>query len=167
MSMTTWTTRVYGIDAETINKIEIDKCIDLAMEVNTDLRKNLDKIKEAGEKFYIRRDEMIEIIEDYYGTMYSVNESDNIYACICEDIEQQLGLNKLDITYMYIEHNEEGDIVLGFLPVYPWLESKDNLEAISKLTQKDIDTAFVTVFRKLGISANANDVGIQEIENWG
>lgn len=166
MSMNTWTTRVYGIDAEIIKQIEIDKCIDLAMEINTDLKENLDEIKNKIKKD-IDRDEIIELIEECYGDTYSVNEEDNIYACICEDIEQQLGLDELNITYMYIERNEDGDIVLGFLPLYPWLENKDNLKAISKFTQKDIDTAFVTTFKKLGISIKDADVDIQELENWG
>lgn len=165
MSMDTWTTGVYGVETESIAKLDIDKCVDFAIENNTELREKVDKVLYQYPA-YDRRDIKREITEDFYNGIYSANEADGVYAGICEDIERALGLDTLPTSYMLIEHNDEGAYVLGLLPIYPHLEPKENLKVLTQLTAQQVDDAFKEAFRKLGVVIEDADIGEWTIENW-
>lgn len=165
MSMDTWTTDVYGVETESIGKLDRDKCVDFAIENNAELRERVDKVLYQYPA-YDRRDIKREITEDFYNGIYSPNEEDGVYAGICEDIERSLGIDALPTSYMLIEHNDEGAYVLGLLPIYPHLESKENLKVLTQLTAQQVDDAFKETFRKLGITLDDADIGEWTIENW-
>lgn len=165
MSMDTWTTDVYGVETESIGKLDKDKCVDFAIENNAELRERVDKVLYQYPA-YDRRDIKREITEDFYNGIYSPNEEDGVYAGICEDIERSLGIDTLPTSYMLIEHNDEGAYVLGLLPIYPHLESKENLKVLTQLTAQQVDDAFKEAFRKLGVTLEDADIGEWTIENW-
>ena len=165
MSMDNWTTQVYGVESETIEKLDIDRCVEFAIENNTNLRTHIENVIEQYPP-YDRPDVRRELTEEFYSGVYSNNEEDSIYGCICENIERLLGLDKLNTTYMLIEHNDERDYILGFLPIYPYLESKKNLDVLSSLTEDKVKDAFYQTFRKLGIKLEDCDINTWAIEGW-
>lgn len=165
MSTETWTTEVYGVETETINKLDKEKCVDFAIENNTKLKEQVEKVIEQY-PVYDRPDVKREITEEFYNGIYSPNEEDGIYGGICENIERLLGLDELNTTYMLVEHNDEGDFILGLLPVYPHLEPTENMEKLIELTEDMINNAFNETFRKLGVKLEDFDIDTWTIQGW-
>lgn len=165
MSTDNWTTEVYGVETETMLKLDKDKCVEFAIENNTQLKEHIDKVIDQYPP-YDRLDVKREITEEFYNGIYSPDEEDGVYGGICEHIERLLGLDALDTTYMLVEHNDEGDCILGLLPIYPHLEPKKNLKLLSSLTENQINDAFNQTFRKLGVKLEDFDIDTWTLQGW-
>lgn len=165
MSMDYWATEVYGVETDTIAKLDKDKCVDFAIENNTELKEHIDKVIDQYPE-YDKQDIKREMTEEFYNGIYSPDEEDGVYGGICEHIERLLGLDELDTTYMLVAHNDEGDRVLGLLPVYPYLEPEKNMKLLMTLTNDKINDAFNQTFRKLSIKLEDFDIDTWTIQGW-
>jgi hypothetical protein len=163
--MDTWTTNVYGVETESIEKLDIDKCVDFAIENNKELKEKVEKVLYQYPP-YDRRDIKRELTTEFYDGLYSSQEEDAVYAGICEDIERTLGLDGLSTTYMLVEHNDEGAYILGLLPIYPHLESKEAINTLTQLTAQQVNDAFKETFKKLGVTLTDDDINEWNLTNW-
>ena len=168
MSMSYWSTTAYGVTADDIHFIEMDKLWPVFININNASQDTLlgDKLKDFLENEGIEKIEDLDeeqketfIVNFYESTTNKCITSAN--AAVLADLVSRI--LQIPFDEIIMDKNEEGDEIVGIGAYYPW----NTPEKLKNASQYDYEHAFITAYAMFGIDGNYCNIDSQSISNWG
>ena len=173
MSFSQWTTKGYGVDQDILNKITEENIIEEFLELHKDEIGNFDKDDSTpcstpdefrqvivGED----EDEADIFLCDYYSDKYGFSSESGIIIDLLNKWFDEHGFKSAG-EYIVWEQNEDGEEGIMMCPLYPWEEKTEAKESYERLTEKDINDAFMWALSEVGVKAESPCDYIS-IESW-
>lgn len=168
MSMSYWSTTAFGVTADDINLIEMDKLWPVFLNINNASQDTLlgDKLKDFLKNEGIEKIEDIDneqketfIVSFYETTTDKYITSAN--AAVLADLVSRI--LQIPFTEIVMDKNEDGDEIVGIGVYYPW----HTPEKLKNASEYDYESAFMTAYAMFGIDGHYCNIDEQSISNWG